>query len=121
MSYDLRITVPEHDERCPHCNGVVRSVQEYQFAYWNPTYNYARMFAAALENESGINAWEGRTVAEVEPQLALMIERLRSDRAKFVQYDAPNGWGKYDDLVPFLETDVLPRFRQAPPFAIVTV
>lgn len=30
------------------------------------------------------------------------LEKLRSDPERFKQFDAPNGWGKYENFVPFV-------------------
>lgn len=120
MSYDISIDVPAHDKRCPHCDGIVERVPAAQLHHWDPTYNYTPMFRAALGG-NGIHDWNGKTVAEVAPKLQELVQALLADPAKFSAYDAENGWGSYRALMPFLQERVVPAFREAPPFAIVTV
>jgi hypothetical protein len=38
----------------------------------------------------------------IEP-LEQGLAKLKADPAFFRQFDAPNGWGVYDDFVPFVE------------------
>lgn len=52
---------------------------------WRPEQNgikYARQLIAPLEDG---------------------IQKLKSDPAHYRQYDAPNGWGTYEQFVPWLE------------------
>lgn len=121
MSFDVNITVPEHDDPCPHCGEVVRRVPEAEFATWDPTRNYMPMFRAALGTKEGIYGWNGKTVAEVTPLLRGMIEVMLADPGKFIALEPPNKFGTYADVVPFLRDEVLKTFEKAPPFAVVTV
>ncbi len=38
----------------------------------------------------------------IEPLMA-GLEKLRADPAHFAQFNAPNGWGRYEHFVPFVE------------------
>ena len=40
---------------------------------------------------------------DIEPYLYLGIKELASNPEKYKQFDAPNGWGTYEDLLRFLK------------------
>lgn len=70
----------------------------------NITHNLGRMADAAgiykhlwRPEELGI-----KTAAELIAPLREGLALLRSDEPKFRQYDAPNGWGRYEHLVEFV-------------------
>lgn len=31
------------------------------------------------------------------------LAKMKSDPGKYREYDSPNGWGKYDDFIPWIE------------------
>lgn len=105
MSLDvyLRTTIT-----CPHCHLVAGEGNEVYEA--NITHNLTRMAA-----EAGIYkpVWRpeevGITEASqlVEP-LTKGIELMKADPDRFKAHDSPNGWGIYDDFLPWLE-----RYLQA--------
>ena len=69
----------------------------------NITHNLNRM-----ANEAGIYdvLWhpEERAVAgDMIPALEAAIDRMEADPDHFRQFDAPNGWGTYDDFLPWLK------------------
>lgn len=43
------------------------------------------------------------TAADIIPILEEGIKKLESDPEYFKQFDAKNGWGTYDDFVPWLK------------------
>ena len=95
MSLDVYLTTP----KCPHC-GHSRET------HWqNITHNLGRM-----AGEAGIYAhlWRpeeiGITKAAqlIEPLLA-GIAMMKADPGRFKKHDTPNGWGTYDQFIPWLE------------------
>lgn len=74
--------------------------------YWaNITHNLNKMADAAgiykhlwRPEEVGVTT-AGQLIEPLRAGLAL----LKSDPARFKEYDAPNGWGIYDHFVPFVE------------------
>lgn len=96
MSLDVDLLPPV----CAHCGQRVAGGYSA-----NITHNLNRM-----AEEAGIyqHVWRpeelGITHARqlIEP-LRLGIALMRSEPARFRALDAPNGWGKYDAFVPWLE------------------
>lgn len=80
---------------------AVRPTEVYER---NITHNLNKMADAAgiyehlwRPDELGI-----KTAAELIAPLSAGLELLRSNEARFRQYDAPNGWGRYEHLVDFV-------------------
>lgn len=81
----------------------------------NITHNLGRMAEAAgiykhlwRPEEIGITL-AGDLIAPLEAGLAL----LKAEPDRFREYDAPNGWGKYEHFVPFVER-YLDACRESP-------
>lgn len=95
MSLDIYLDSP----LCPHCG---RKDQHYAA---NITHNLNTM-ADALgiyqcvwrPDQNGIK--DARQL--IEP-LKKAIADMRSDPAKYKAFNAPNGWGMYDNFLPWLE------------------
>jgi len=74
--------------------------------YWgNITHNLVDMAKAA-----GIykHLWKPETIGikhahQLISPLTEGVELMKKNPAKFKQFDAPNGWGTYDDFVPWIE------------------
>lgn len=74
--------------------------------FWaNVTHNLNRMADAAgiykclwRPEEVGITR-----ASEMIAPLKEGLENLKANPDKYRQYDAENGWGKYDDFVPWIE------------------
>ena len=71
----------------------------------NITHNLNRMAEAAgiygvvwRPEENGIE-----TAADLIEPLKAGIAAMKADPERFRQFDAPNGWGKYRDFLPWLE------------------
>lgn len=95
MSLDVYLT----REPCPCCG---RGDEGFSA---NITHNLGRMADAAgiygvvwRPEENGIQ----RAGQLVEP-LRDAIAKMKADPAQFRQHDAPNGWGRYEHFVPWLE------------------
>jgi len=44
-----------------------------------------------------------KTARQMTVPLAKGLAWLKSDPDRFKKYDSPNGWGKYDNFVPWIE------------------
>lgn len=106
MSLDVYLSVGEDAiEDCPHCGGTGKINHGPENVYQaNITHNLATM-----AGEAGIykHLWRpgelGITKASelIEP-LRKGLELMRSDRARFEAFNSPNGWGRYDNFVPWV-------------------
>lgn len=100
MSLDVYLT-------CDCCGSTVYDA--------NITHNLGQMAeAAGIFNET----WrpeEARVkiAADLIGPLMCGIARLKENPEEFRKYDAPNGWGKYDDFLPWLE-QYLEACKKAP-------
>ena len=90
MSHDVTVL----DAACPICKRSGSIWFEF-----NSTYNLTPMFDAAGFRMRDFN---GKTGAEVAPILAAAVAVMESDPAKFRAFDSPNGWGTYDQIMPYL-------------------
>lgn len=101
------LTSAEWDERCPGIEPVTISAGDDDDGevYWaNITHNLGQMASAAgiyehlwRPEELGIAKAAG-LIDPLQNGLAL----LESDPERFKQYDSPNGWGRYENLVRFV-------------------
>jgi hypothetical protein len=74
-----------------------------------------------MANEAGIYTalWRPEEVkdnvvaADLIPILETGLAELKADPAHFKTFDSPNGWGKYEHFVPFVE-EVLQACRDNP-------
>jgi len=90
---------------CPHCQKEI-SVRSGEVVFdANITHNLNRMaheagFYEALwhPSEAGIKT-ASDLLLKLEPGLKDMIERPDH----YIQFNAPNGWGKYEHFIPWLE------------------
>lgn len=103
MSLDVSLYGPPEDQECREC-GHVRPVMSCVFEA-NITHNLTKM-----ADEAGIyqHVWRpeelGIATAKslIEP-LRQGIARMKSDPEHFRKLDSPNGWGRYEHFVPWLE------------------
>jgi len=115
MSLDVYLRAPS---ACPHCGKDVPPTDGYAD---NITHNLNRMAEAAgiyahlwRPDEIGIT-----TAAQLVEPLRVGLALLKSDPARFSAFDAPNGWGKYEHFVPFVENYLAACERE--PHAAVSV
>lgn len=117
MSLDFSLYIgDERIEDCPHCDGkgkINRGREEV--CDENITHNLNRMADAAgiydclwRPEEHGIV----KASQMIEP-LRAGLQKLQADPAHFRQFDAPNGWGKYEHFVPFV-SKILSRCEEYP-------
>lgn len=100
MSLDVYL---EEGQICPVCGADHRRGREVFSAYI--TDGFIRMAEEAgiyrhlwRPEEIGIDRAE-QLIVPLEAGLATM----KADPARFRQYDVVNGWGKYEDFVPWIE------------------
>jgi hypothetical protein len=46
---------------------------------------------------------DGKTAGGILPALEAAVVAMRSDPARFMKHDSPNGWGLYEHALPWLE------------------
>lgn len=108
MSLDVTIKGPAslYTRRCPTC-GTDHQVEEREEFFWaNITHNLADMAKAA---DIYLVLWKPEELGATKA--AQLIEPLREGLAKmkqhpdvYKQYNASNGWGKYEDFIPWIES-----------------
>lgn len=90
---------------CPHCQkGFEVETSDFYFSQ-NITHNLGKMADAAgiygcvwRPEEHGIE-----TANQLIMPLTEGITLLKSDPERFKAFDSPNGWGTYENFVPWLE------------------
>ncbi len=99
MSYDIWLEVDTGGpEPCRIADG------------WNCTSNISGMWRAA---GADLADFDGQTAHDCIESLTNAIAELRRDPDKYRAMDSPNGWGKYEHLVPTLDR-LLDDFRRHP-------
>lgn len=100
MSLDVEL----YCEPCPHCGEVKEGFRA------NITHNLSPM-----AREAGIYkaVWRPEEIgieyaSQLISTLSAGISKMRANPSKFRALDSPNGWGLYDNFVPWLE-----RYLQA--------
>lgn len=113
MSLDVMLYGAPEDKECFEC-GHVRPVKPCLFDR-NITHNLTSMADKAgiykhlwRPEELGI-----KTAKELIETLRLGLEKLQANPTYFSQFDAPNGWGRYEHLVAFV-SDYLAACRVYP-------
>lgn len=94
MSLDLYLEI-----RCPHCG------QNEEFYWANITHNLGKMASAAgiydvvwRPEENGIEF-----ANQIVEPLRAGIELMEREPERFKAFDSGNGWGTYDDFLPWLK------------------
>jgi hypothetical protein len=95
MSLDVYL----ENDPCPHCGIAPQGFDA------NITHNLIKM-----AKEAGIYfcLWrpeelDMETASEIVPHLKHGLSIMKDQPSKFRKYDSPNGWGTYDDFVPWIE------------------
>lgn len=104
MSLDFSLDeTPIHT--CSACGHVEDEGESREVFSANITHNLAKMFYDA--GVYGI-LWRGTgmRVRDVLPDLEVALELMRSDPARFRKHESPNGWGTYDNAIPWFEAVV---------------
>ena len=89
---------------CEHCGSTYYKTEEY--FHKNITHNLNKMAEAC-----GIyyNLWRPDEIGikyakELIEPIHNAISLMRGNRQYFEQFNSPNGWGKYEHFLPFLES-----------------
>ena len=93
------------DCTCSQCGNIHKNEDPAEYFWANITHNLNEMADQAGIYEA---VWrpeniEIKTASQLIEPLEKGIVLLKSDPARFRKFDSPNGWGKYDDFVPWLE------------------
>lgn len=108
MSLDVRLKSEDWVEQeciCPNCHHT-HSFEDYEYYYdANITHNLGTMADEAgiykcLWRPDAINITQAKEL--IEP-LREGLEKLKSNPEHYKQFDAKNGWGTYEDFVPWVE------------------
>lgn len=109
MSLDVYLTIPipveeQEPRRCEHCGSVLSPITTRTVFETNITHNLNRMAKAAGVYEA---CWRPHEIGATKAKDIIALLRngltlLRSDEKRFRQYDASNGWGRYEHFVPWL-------------------
>lgn len=107
MSLDVSLTGENRTERCccPRCGNEHEATEREIFFEANITHNLN-----AMAGEAGIyqHLWRpeeiGITKAKqlIEP-LRTGLQLMRSDPTRFLAFNASNGWGTYDQFLPWIQ------------------
>ena len=108
------VEAAERIERLGDVNAALVQTEVYD---WNTTWNYAPMFEAMFGHH--ISEFVGKSGKEVGPCIRNAISLMVADPKRYKVFDAPNGWGTYDQLLPQLEA--FAAACEAHPNAIVEV
>lgn len=105
MSLDVCLEAPQVPKKCHHCDGTGFYTDSDAYYSSNITHNLGQMASAAgiymhlwRPDELKIN----KAVDLIEP-LRKGLALLKSDPKEFKKFNAPNGWGLYENFVPFVE------------------
>ena len=103
MSYDIWLEV--------NVGGDEPVTLEDPLPHWNYTSNMAPAWRAA---GADLADFDGKRADECLPLLEAALETMRANFADYsARFDAPNGWGSMDTLIPALE-DLAAGFKRAP-------
>lgn len=104
MSLDFHLERPGEPKPCPWCDGTGKEPNE-EVESFNITHNLRSMASAAgiymalwRPDECGITNGAGMIGPLTEG-----LARLKADPAQFAQFNASNGWGTYEQFVPWVE------------------
>jgi hypothetical protein len=107
MSLDVSLYGPETVVQCtcPRCDNKHTTKDREVLFSSNITHNLGKMAEAAQiykhlwkPEELGI-----KKARELIVPLGLGLIALKSDPEKFKKFDSPNGWGLYENFVPWVE------------------
>ena len=104
LDVDLRRTA-QVSRICSECENEHTCTEVTWFYTANITHNLAKM-----AREAGIYdvVWEPEkngitTASELIKPLEVGIALMKSNPQRFKEFDSPNGWGLYENFVPWLE------------------
>jgi len=95
MSLDVYLK----NDPCPHCGLSAPGFDANITHNLNKMAESAGIYAIVWRPEEHGISHASQLIGPLEKAIALM----KSDPERYKQYDAPNGWGKYEHFVPWLE------------------
>jgi len=115
----LDIMLKNHNTlKCPHC-GEITSLGEDETVFdCNITHNLSKMADVANINGATWDAW-GKKCKDVVKELEDGIKDMKARPEYYRQFDADNGWGTYDDFMPWLNK-LLIAYKEFPEATIYT-
>lgn len=117
MSLDFHLYEATTPERrvvpCPHCGQPTEEAVEPAVLFsTNITHNLGPMWREAGVRDALYES-NGKPAADVIPALAEGVAAMSRDPARFRKFNASNGWGTYDDALPWLR-NVLAACKEHP-------
>lgn len=107
MSLDVYLRGPEetHKCECRHCGNEHERKEKAEYYWSNITHNLGKMAGEAGIYEAlwrpDEQGW--RRASDLIAPLRAGLEDLINRPEYFRQFNAPNGWGKYESLVTFVK------------------
>jgi hypothetical protein len=103
MSLDVYLHIEKGTEDCPHCAQPYAAGETVFDA--NITHNLSKMASEAGIYEA---LWRPDEVgimkaAQLIAPLAEGLAKMKADREHFEKFNSPNGWGMYENFVPWVE------------------
>jgi hypothetical protein len=103
MSLDLELVEPVR--YCSRCGNPLKEPGEAEVFSCNITHNLGAM---AAEAEIYHHLWRPeeigvRNAGDLIEPLKAAITAMKADPARFERHNASNGWGTYEQFVPWLE------------------
>ena len=114
MSLDFYLEGDEKDHECVCRESYNKHNNRYRETFFstNITHNLGPMF-----NEADVYKilWhgDGMIAGEVLPKLETALMLMRADPPRFKKHNAPNGWGLYENAVPWL-AEIVAACREYP-------
>jgi hypothetical protein len=110
MSLDIYFT---QVAKCPHCG---KDTDEGQEVHWqNITHNLSMMASAAGFGDHLWNPEDAKvkTARDLIVPIESGIYELKQHPEKYIPLSASNGWGTYEQFIPWLE-ELLTKCREYP-------
>ncbi len=91
---------------CPHCDNKHQTKTRDELYWRNITHNLSKMADAAGLYEALWRPEEigAKKAKDIIGKVALGLDILKANPEEFKKYNASNGWGKYENLVEFVES-----------------
>lgn len=108
MSLDITLYGPEETKKCtcPHCDNEHEHIRKPTLFSANITHNLSDM-----ADEAGLYGplWHPKDngimiASQLIPLLETGISQMRDDPSRFEAFNAKNGWGLYNNFLPWLDS-----------------
>ncbi len=115
MGLDIYLKLKDQHVSCPHCGHDI--VEDQEVFDTNITHNLGKMADAAgiyeaLWKPEEISATKAKDIVEL---VRAGLNQLKEKPEHFKQFSAENGWGTYEQFVPWVEKylEALERYPEA--------